>query len=94
ALYFTRSTPDVLGAANPYARFGLTLAAGDYDGDGREDLAIGAPFDKIGTADSCGGVNVLRGSASSFITATNSQWWFGSPFGATQNGQNLGISLN
>lgn len=92
-VYLTRSTPDVLGTANPYATFGLALAAGDFDGDGRHDLAIGAPNDTIGTAKNCGGINVLRGSSTSLVTATNSQWWFGSPFGATQSAQWMGFHL-
>ena len=37
------------GEAQPGMRFGLALAAGDFDGDGRDDLAIGAPeFDGQG----------------------------------------------
>ncbi len=37
------------GESQPGMRFGHTLAAGDFDGDGRDDLAIGAPtFDGQG----------------------------------------------
>lgn len=94
ALYVTRNAPDVLGAATAFAAFGLSLAAGDYDADGRSELAIGAPYDTIGASKQCGGINVLRGSSTSVITTTNSQWWFGAPFGATQSFQTLGLNLH
>lgn len=46
--------------------FGAELATGDFDGDGREDLAIGAPFRDVshggGTVDDAGAVLVLYGS--------------------------------
>jgi len=46
--------------------FGAELAAGDFDGDGREDLAIGIPFRDVafggGTVDDAGAVLVLYGS--------------------------------
>ena len=38
------------GESQPGMRFGQALAAGDFDGDGRDDLAIGSPrFDGQGT---------------------------------------------
>ena len=57
------------GAAESGDRFGASLAAGDFDGDGRDDLAIGAPGDGAG-----GAVNILYGSASG-LTAAGSQLW-------------------
>jgi hypothetical protein len=43
--------------------FGIALAAGDFNGDGRDDLAIGAPFEDEGGILEAGSVNVLYGSA-------------------------------
>ncbi|WP_416896830.1 MAG: FG-GAP-like repeat-containing protein [Minwuia sp.] len=37
---------DVPGGASDYMLFGSSLATGDFDGDGRTDLAIGAPGDR------------------------------------------------
>jgi FG-GAP repeat len=42
--------------------FGNELAAGDFDGDGRSDLAVGVPSDTISGQNSAGSVNVFYGS--------------------------------
>lgn len=42
--------------------FGFALAAGDLDGDGRDDLAIGAPGEDVGAFAESGAVSVLYGS--------------------------------
>ncbi|MCL4741556.1 MAG: integrin alpha [Phycisphaerales bacterium] len=39
--------------------FGYSLASGDFDGDGFDDLAIGAPFETVGAKGACGMVNVV-----------------------------------
>ncbi len=45
--------------------FGATLAAADFNGDGRADLAIGAPFERVGVVgpDEAGAVNIMYGSS-------------------------------
>ena len=42
--FFTRNTPGVPGLVQKGAQFGKALAAGDFNGDGFTDLAVGAPF--------------------------------------------------
>ena len=54
--------------------FGATLAHGDFNGDGYDDLAIGAPGEKLGGKNNSGSVNVLYGSASG-LTAIGDQLW-------------------
>lgn len=44
---FDRSMPFVAGTAQKGALFGQTLAVGDFDGDGMDDLLMGAPMDDI-----------------------------------------------
>ena len=52
--------------------FGYALAAGDFDGDGFDDLAIGVPGDRVSGAVSAGAVNVIYGSASGLSAAGDS----------------------
>ncbi len=55
----------------PGDRFGTTLAVGDFDDDGREDAAIGAPFDGVNAIAQGGLINVLYGSSSGLTDTGN-----------------------
>ena len=44
-MVFSQHTDDVLGTEQDGDEFGYSLATGDFDGDGRDDLAMGAPLD-------------------------------------------------
>lgn len=50
-------------------RFGEVLAAGDFDGDGYDDLAIGTPNNG-----NHGSVHILQGSSTGLTTANSQQW--------------------
>ncbi|WP_420454550.1 FG-GAP repeat protein [Rubrivirga sp.] len=59
-------TQDDFGAPNearPDESFGYALAAGDFDGDGRDDLAVGTPFEPLANVERAGLVDVLYGTA-------------------------------
>jgi hypothetical protein len=43
--------------------YGHALAAGDFNGDGKDDLAVGVPGEKVGGVYNAGAVHVLYGSA-------------------------------
>lgn len=43
AVLYTQSSPGVKGASEKWDAFGGSLAAADFDADGRDDLAIGVP---------------------------------------------------
>lgn len=53
----------VQGVAVAVDRFGADLAAGDFDDDGYDDLAIGIPGENVDGVDDAGGVQVLYGSS-------------------------------
>ncbi|MFE9995570.1 FG-GAP-like repeat-containing protein [Streptomyces avermitilis] len=69
---FSQDTAGVPGADESHDSFGGALAAGDVNGDGYPDLAVGADFETIGSADQAGSVWVLRGGASG-LTGTGAQ---------------------
>ncbi|TSB19587.1 FG-GAP-like repeat-containing protein [Streptomyces benahoarensis] len=68
---FTQATPGVPGADEEGDVFGASLAAGDTDGDGRDELAVGVPGEAVGTKARAGSVVLLKGSAKG-LTGTGS----------------------
>lgn len=70
---WSQDTSGVLGTAEAGDRFGEALAAGDWNGDGRTDLAIGAPYEDGGAAD-MGLVHELLGGGAG-ISATGDDTW-------------------
>jgi hypothetical protein len=68
----TQDTPGVPGSAEAGDAFGHALAAGDVDGNGFVDLAVGAPAEDVGAAMDAGAVNVLPGTAGG-LSGTGSQ---------------------
>lgn len=70
--------PDVSEAND---NFGYALASGDFDGNGFDDLAVGAPFDDVvaGASPNAGVVNVLYSSAAGLASAGAQVWTQDSP---------------
>lgn len=54
--------------------WGFSLAAADFDGDGFDDLAVGAPFEDVGPVSNAGAVTVLFGSRAG-LSSEGSQVW-------------------
>ncbi|MEV2241722.1 FG-GAP and VCBS repeat-containing protein [Micromonospora sp. NPDC049891] len=61
AKHFSQSSPGVPGDSEKEDWFGSALAAGDLNGDGRDDLAIGAYGEAVGSITEAGAVTVLYG---------------------------------
>lgn len=64
--------PDFMESAD---RFGAALTAGDFNGDGVDDLAIGVPGEDIGGIEDAGVVQIIFGSASG-LTSDGDQFWY------------------
>lgn len=45
-------------------RFGAALVAGDFNGDGFDDLAVGVPGESVGSKNGAGAVNIIFGTES------------------------------
>jgi hypothetical protein len=88
--YWNQDEPSVAGAAEENDHFGWALAAGDFDGDGYDDLAIGIPDEDIGIAVDAGGVQVMRGTASGLTAIGDVIWDQG---GAAETGDQYGKAL-
>jgi hypothetical protein len=78
---WTQNSTDVEDDAETEDNLGWSVAAGDFDGDGFDDLASGIPGEIVGGKDDAGAVSVLYGSISG-LTATDDQRW-------TQNSTNI-----
>lgn len=71
---WTQNSSGILDASEAGDAFGDAVAAGDFNGDGRDDLVVGAEGENVGSIVDAGSVNVLYGSASG-PTGTGDQLW-------------------
>lgn len=75
--------------------FGYSLAAGDFDDDGFDDLAVGVPGEDVGSLRSAGAVNVIYGSATLLTSSGNGIWYQGNNgvVGIAETGDAFGATL-
>ncbi len=66
--WFDQDTPGIPDRAEERDLFGNALAAGDLNGDGYADLAIGVPSEDTTTVQDAGGVHVLYGTPQGLTT--------------------------
>ncbi|WP_231928433.1 hypothetical protein [Micromonospora echinaurantiaca] len=95
AIHFNQSSPGLPDTAENYDRFGAALAAGDINGDARDDLAIGAYGESVGSKADAGAVTVLFGGATG-LTTTGAQHLhqdLAAVPGAAESNDQFGFSL-
>jgi FG-GAP repeat protein len=69
-----QDSPGIRGGSEANDRFGASLAAGDLDGNARDDLAIGVAFEDHSTGADAGLVNVIYGSSTGLVSTGNQFW--------------------
>jgi hypothetical protein len=74
-------------------RFGAALAAGDFNGDGKFDLAVGVPLRDVGGFKDAGEVRVIYGSASTGLGTSVRTPQIIHGLTSIQLGANFGASL-
>ena len=88
-----QDAPGVKGTAEAGDRFGAALAAGDFNGDGADDLAVGVPGETLSGV-KAGFVQVFPGAAGG-LTKQDDTWHRGKPgvAGDLLAGDQFGASL-
>jgi len=94
---WNQDAPRINGAIQASDNFGFSLASGDFNGDGFDDLAVGVPFEDAGGKIDAGAVNVIYGSTTVGLSRVGDQLWNQDApgiNGAIQASDNFGSSLN
>jgi len=73
---WNQDTAGIPGMAEEDDQFGTAIASGDFNGDGRGDLAIGVPDESVGGVESAGLVHVLYSDGAGVLSADGNQWWY------------------
>ncbi|MFK4101394.1 FG-GAP and VCBS repeat-containing protein [Streptomyces sp. NPDC019531] len=93
---YSQNTEGVPGGKETEDWFGAAVAAGDVNGDGYDDVAVGVPGEELGYDDGAGMVNVLYGSRGG-LTGKGAQGFTqdtkGVP-GAVESSDNFGGSVS
>jgi len=83
------------GATEAGDRFGAALSAGDFNGDGKDDLAVGSPDEDGGSTPDVGVVAILTGKATGINATGNRQLTqSGANVGGTEAGDRFGAALS
>ena len=96
AYSFDQDSPGVGGDPEDVDSFGESLAAGDFNGDGFDDLAIGVPNEDIGDNGNSGKgqIHVLFGSFEDGLRGTGSLFWSETFLGGlSEEGDHYGQAL-
>jgi hypothetical protein len=93
--FWNQASTDIAGVEEEGDVFGSSLAAGDFDNDGYDDLAIGVTGEDVTAIGDAGAVNVIYGSAAGLDAAGNQIWHqdISGILGEAEQGDGFGFSL-
>jgi hypothetical protein len=93
--WFHQDSTGILDYAESFDNFGHALATGDFDGDSYADLAIGVPYEDVGTIEDAGAASVVYGSPSGLTIIGDQFWHQDSPYieGVAEAGDRFGRAL-
>lgn len=72
--FWSQESPGILDDAEIGDRFGASVQAGDLDGDGYDDLAVGVVWEDIDTVADAGAVQILYGGPLGLQSGGNQFW--------------------
>lgn len=92
---WSQETTGIDDAAEDFDQLGKELGAGDFDGDGTSDIAIGVPYEELGDAVSAGVVHVIPGLGGGLAEGTDFLWHQDVPeiSGGVEAGDTFGAAL-
>jgi hypothetical protein len=73
--WWHQGSPGIAGRPEPFDDFGDAVTTGDFDGDGADDAAVGAPRDSVAGSRNGGAVNVLYGERGRGLHAGRDELW-------------------
>jgi hypothetical protein len=73
--FWHEDQPGVDGSTDSDDLCGAALSAGNYDGDSRDDLAIGCPSENLDEDTDAGAVGVLYGTSAAGLSSSGDQRW-------------------
>jgi hypothetical protein len=71
---WSQNSKGILGKARAGDRFGASVASGDFDGNGRDDLAVGVPGERVAARPGAGAVNIVFGRPSGLWAGGDELW--------------------
>ena len=89
---WSQDTNGIIDDAESYDYFGRSLAAGDFDHDGNDDLAVGVPNEDTLAGSNTGAINIIFGTSANGLDAARNQF-IARAVGIARGGELFGSAL-